>query len=266
MTTDYLTPDDVASKLQVSRQVVYNWINDGRLRAVKAGRNVRIPRDAFEAFLQPIHASDFSTNGIEPERFLGRDRFTAAAQAAIEAAGNEVLTRQHLQAEVEHTLWALMQSADGIGQQVLQQMGIDPQRVVQQLDEALAKLPSDPNLPKPRAMVGVAANVPPILERAEQLASEVPDLQIDTTHILLAICEQADSVSAQILYSFGVTPERLQLALMDVYAARRAAAPPAGSHRSADEQQRIEQQLTRIETELAAIRAMLTRPGSSDTH
>lgn len=42
MTTDYLTPDDVASHLQVSRQVVYNWINDGRLRAVKAGRTLRI--------------------------------------------------------------------------------------------------------------------------------------------------------------------------------------------------------------------------------
>ena len=70
MSTDYLTPDDVASHLQVSRQVVYNWINDGRLRAVKAGRTLRIPHYALEAFLQPVHAGDISTGGVEPDRGL----------------------------------------------------------------------------------------------------------------------------------------------------------------------------------------------------
>src|SRR5690349_21421162 len=144
MSTDYLTPDDVASRLQVSRQVVYNWINDGRLRAVKAGRTLRIPDSALEAFLQPVHAGDISTGGIEPEGSLRFDRFTAAAQAAAEAAGGEVRRRQHLQIEVEHLLWALLQPADGIVQQALQQLGIDSQSVMQQLDQSLARLPNDP--------------------------------------------------------------------------------------------------------------------------
>ena len=43
MNTNYLTPDEVASRLQVSRQVVYHWINEGRLIAVKAGRILRVP-------------------------------------------------------------------------------------------------------------------------------------------------------------------------------------------------------------------------------
>ncbi|HZM23551.1 MAG TPA: helix-turn-helix domain-containing protein, partial [Anaerolineales bacterium] len=76
MTTDYLTPDEVASHLQVSRQVVYNWINDGRLRAVKAGRTLRIPHYALDAFLQPVHAGDISTGDIEPEGSMHFDRFT----------------------------------------------------------------------------------------------------------------------------------------------------------------------------------------------
>jgi excisionase family DNA binding protein len=265
MASDYLTPDDVASHLKVSRQVVYNWINDGRLRAVKAGRTLRIPQYALEAFLQPVHAGDISAGGVEPEPRFHRDRFTPAAQAAIEAASSEVRRRQHIQAEVEHTLWALVQPADGIVPQALRQLGVDPQQVAQQLDQALAKLPSDPTLPDSRPMLAIAPRLGPIMARMEELASQLPDLQIDASHIFLAICEEADGVSAQILRSFGVTPERLRLALLDIRAAQQAAAPQPGAHHNTDREQSIEQRLTQIETELAAMRAMLTRPGSSGT-
>ena len=265
MTTDYLTPDEVASQLQVSRQVVYNWINDGRLRAVKAGRTLRIPHYALEAFLQPVHAGDISTGSVEPEPALSFDRFTPAAQEAANEAGNEVHTRQHLEIEVEHVLWALVRQADGIAQQVLQQLGVDPDQLTQQLDQALAKLPNDPTFQHSPHMLAISGRVRMILQRAEELASLLPDLQIDTSHIFLAICEEADGVSAQILHSVGVTPEQLRVALLDVRATHQVAAAQASTHRSADWEQRIEQQLTRIETELAAIRSMLTRPSSSDT-
>ena len=265
MSTDYLTPDDVASHLQVSRQVVYNWINDGRLRAVKAGRTLRIPDSALEAFLQPVHAGDISTGGIEPEGSLRFDRFTPAAQEAANAVFSEVLKRQHIQAEVEHLLWALLQQPDGIVQEVLQQLGIDPDQLTQQLDQALAKLPNEPTFQHSPHHLSISERVRMILQRAEELANLLPDLQIDTSHILQAICEEADGVSAQILQSFGVTPERLQVVLLDLRATHQAAVSPAATQGSPDWEQRIEQQLTRIETELAAIRSMLTRPSSSDT-
>jgi excisionase family DNA binding protein len=258
MATDYLTPDEVASQLQVSRQVVYNWINDGRLRAVKAGRTLRIPHYALDAFLQPVHAGDIGNDAIEPEGSLRFDRFTAAAQAVAEAAGSEVRRRQHRQIEVEHQLWALVQEPDGLVQQVFQRLGIDPQRVVQELDKALAELPSDPTFQHSPQMMSIDARVQKVIHRAEELANLRPDLHIDTGHLLQAICEEADGASAQILHAFGVTPERLPGVLLEVRAANPAAAPQAARPRSADWEQRIEQQLSRIETELAAIRSMLT--------
>ena len=262
MTTDYLTPDDVASRLQVSRQVVYNWINDGRLRAVKAGRTLRIPHFALDAFLEPVHSGDISTGSVEPEPSLRFDRFTPAAQAIAAAAGSEVHTRQHIEIEVEHVLWALVQQADGIAQLVLQQLGIAPDQLTQQLDQALVKLPKDPNFPHSPNAVAITARVVKVIQRAEELASLKPDLQIDASHLLQAICEEADGVGAQILHSFGVTPERLRGVLLKVHATQPATAPQAATHSSADWEQRIEQQLTRIETELAAIRAILTRPNT----
>jgi excisionase family DNA binding protein len=264
MTTDYLTPDDVASHLQVSRQVVYNWINDGRLRAVKAGRTLRIPHYALEAFLQPVHAGDIRAGGIEPDSGYQIDRFSAAAQVAFADANSQVRTRQHLQLEVEHLLWALVQQADGSAQRALQQLGIDPDQVTQQLDQALAKLPNDPSFQHSPHSLAVSTRIPKVIERAEELASQLPDLQIDTSHLLQAICEEADGVSAQMLLSFGVTPQRLWVVLLDVRAIHQpAAAQPAADDR-ADWEQRIEQQLARIETELAAIRSILTQRSSTD--
>ena len=265
MTTDYLTPDEVASQLQVSRQVVYNWINDGRLRAVKAGRTLRIPHYALDAFLQPVHAGDISTDGIEPEGALHVSRFTPAVQAVAEAAASEVRRRQHLQIEVEHQLWALVQQTDGIMQQVLQKLGINPQQVLQQLDQVLSKLPSDPTFQYSPQMMAIDVRVQKVIQRAEELANLRPDLQIDTSHLLMAICAEPDGVSAQVLQSFGITPERLQTVLFDLRATQQAGTPPAPAARGTDWEQRVEQQLTRIESELAAIRSLLTRPNSSNT-
>jgi len=83
-------------------------------------------------------------------------------------------------------------------------------------------------------------------------------LRIDTSHLLQAICEEADGVNAQIPHSFGVTPERLRVVLIDVRDTHHIHAPQAAEHDRPDWEQRIEQQLARIETELAMIRSMLT--------
>ena len=263
MATEYLTPDEVASSLQVSRQVVYNWINDGRLRAVKAGRTLRIPHYALEAFLQPVHAGDISTDGFEPDNFLPVERFTPAAQAATVGVMSEVGTRHHIQAEVEHLLWVLLHQDEGIVPQVLQRLGVDPHQVAQQLEQALANLPNDPTFQHSPERLAISPRILNVLKRAEELASLLPDLQIDTSHIFQAISEEPDGASAQILHSFGVTPERVRIALSEMPATHQVAASREAANDRAAWEQRIEQQLTRIETELAAIRSMLAQPGSN---
>ena len=104
-----------------------------------------------------------------------------------------------------------------------------------------------------------------MIQRAEELASLLPDLQIDTSHLLQAICDEADGVSAQLLHSFGVTPERLRGVLLQIHATHQAETPQAAGHGQGEWEQQIEQQLARIETELAAIRAMLNQRTSTNT-
>jgi len=51
---EYLTPDQIAEILQVTRRTVYTWIETGALKAVKAGTRIRISREDLNTFLEPV--------------------------------------------------------------------------------------------------------------------------------------------------------------------------------------------------------------------
>jgi len=51
---EFLTPEQVADALQVTRRTVYTWIETGALKAVKAGARIRIRREDLDAFLEPV--------------------------------------------------------------------------------------------------------------------------------------------------------------------------------------------------------------------
>ena len=50
--SEYLTPAQVAEELQVTRRTVYQWLLDGKLRGLKAGKGWRITREAVNKFLE----------------------------------------------------------------------------------------------------------------------------------------------------------------------------------------------------------------------
>ncbi len=51
--TDYLTPQEVAARLRVSRRTVYNWIKDGHLGADRAGPKLWLVSHAqLDAFMK----------------------------------------------------------------------------------------------------------------------------------------------------------------------------------------------------------------------
>ncbi len=52
MADRFYTPDELAGMLKVTRQAVYNWIQQGRMEAVRIGRTVRIPAEEVERLLR----------------------------------------------------------------------------------------------------------------------------------------------------------------------------------------------------------------------
>lgn len=50
--TPFITVKETCSLLKISRQTVYEWMKSGKLKAVKAGRLVRIRREDLDSFLK----------------------------------------------------------------------------------------------------------------------------------------------------------------------------------------------------------------------
>jgi len=48
----YYTPEEVANLIKVSRKTIYNWIQEGRLKAVKIGHFWRISESELNRLLK----------------------------------------------------------------------------------------------------------------------------------------------------------------------------------------------------------------------
>lgn len=63
---EYFTVKEIADRLRVTRQAVYDWIREGRLRAVKVGNRTRIPGSAVAEFIQPVKPGE-PLEGLDEE-------------------------------------------------------------------------------------------------------------------------------------------------------------------------------------------------------
>lgn len=52
------TVQEIAKHFRISRQAVYDWIHDGKLRAVRIGERVRVPESALRDFVRPIEPGE----------------------------------------------------------------------------------------------------------------------------------------------------------------------------------------------------------------
>ncbi|WP_062381745.1 helix-turn-helix domain-containing protein [Demequina pelophila] len=50
--TSFMTVNEVAQMVRVSRMTVYRWIHAGELPAVRFGRSFRVPQQAVEHFME----------------------------------------------------------------------------------------------------------------------------------------------------------------------------------------------------------------------
>ena len=48
----FLTPQQFADRLSISRWTVYAWISEGRIKSVKIGRLVRVPESEVDRIVQ----------------------------------------------------------------------------------------------------------------------------------------------------------------------------------------------------------------------
>jgi excisionase family DNA binding protein len=52
MPREFYTPEQLAELLQVSKPAIYKWAQEGRIKAVRIGRTVRIPATEVERLVR----------------------------------------------------------------------------------------------------------------------------------------------------------------------------------------------------------------------
>ena len=58
MPREFYTPEQLAELLQVSKPAIYKWAQEGRIKAVRIGRTVRIPAAEVERLVRGSDKAD----------------------------------------------------------------------------------------------------------------------------------------------------------------------------------------------------------------
>jgi len=146
------------------------------------------------------------------------DKFTLKAQEAVQRA-NE-LASEHGNPELLplHFLAALLEDKEGIVSPVLEKIGIGPQAVLNEIYEAIERLPKISGAAA-QASLSQAANQ--LLDQAFKEADTFKDEYVSTEHLLLAATQLKRDPAQEILAQHGATHDAILKALTAVRGSQR---------------------------------------------
>jgi ATP-dependent Clp protease ATP-binding subunit ClpB len=146
------------------------------------------------------------------------DKFTLKAQEAVQR-GNE-LASEHGNPELLplHLLAALLEDTEGIVPPVLEKIGVGPQSVLNEIYQAIERLPKVSGA-SAQAALSQAANQ--LLDRAFKEADNFKDEYVSTEHLLLAATDLKRDPAQEILTRAGATHDAVLKALTAVRGSQR---------------------------------------------
>ena len=146
------------------------------------------------------------------------NKYTEKAQQAILQAQELASGYNHSQIDPEHILLALVRQQDGVVPQVLNKMGVPPQRFESGLTAVLGRRARAYG---PTVQIGLSREAVELLSRAEAEASTMRDEFVSTEHILLAAAGERTGDVARLLQELGITHERILRALTEIRGSQR---------------------------------------------
>ena len=148
------------------------------------------------------------------------ERYTPQAQEALGLAVGVAETLNHGYVGTEHLLIGLLQEGTGVAGKVLEENGVEEDRVIELVSQLIAPNPTvqtaDRTAYTPRARR--------VIENSYREAVRFKAAQIGTEHILIAMLREGDCVASRLLNTIGVNIQKLYI---DLLAAMGEDAPAA---------------------------------------
>jgi ATP-dependent Clp protease ATP-binding subunit ClpC len=159
------------------------------------------------------------------------DQFTEKAQEAISLAQQSLSVFHHNQLDAEHILYGLLKQAGGLASQALQMMGVNPQAVLKDVEEALEKSPKVyyETAGGAEAQIYITPRSKRIFDVALSEANRLQDEYVGSEHLLIALSEEREGPVSRIMAQHGITKEKLYGVLKQIRGGQRVTDPGAES-------------------------------------
>ncbi|MFD0910044.1 ATP-dependent chaperone ClpB [Ruegeria arenilitoris] len=146
------------------------------------------------------------------------NKFTERARGFVQAAQTIALREGHQRLAPEHMLKALMDDDQGLASNLIKRAGGAPERVVEALDVALAKIPK---VSGDAGQVYLDGQTAKVLDEAEKIAKKAGDSFVPVERVLMALCI-VKSKAKEALEAGAVSAQKLNEAINDIRKGRTA--------------------------------------------
>jgi len=147
------------------------------------------------------------------------NKLTLKAQEALQEAKSIAERKHHQQIDLEHLLLALLAQKDGIVIPILQKLGANLDLIHSQLENELNRIPQVTG--RGAGQVYLSGRVNDILNAAWKEAEALTDEYLSTEHLLIAIADEKQGASYQILQRNGVTKDAIFRVLQEIRGSQR---------------------------------------------
>ena len=141
------------------------------------------------------------------------EKYTQNAQQAVIDSQNIASSMGHQMVDGEHVHLALLKQNDGLIPKLLKSMGVNVEKITQDVQAEVDKLPKVTG--SADTMYGTR-RFNNIFVNAEKMAEQFTDEYVSVEHIYLALLAENGTPSARIFNKYGVTREKFLQALNSV--------------------------------------------------
>jgi ATP-dependent Clp protease ATP-binding subunit ClpB len=145
------------------------------------------------------------------------ERLTLRSQEALHDAQTKALRFGHTEVDGEHLLLALLDQADGLVPRLLQQVGVDPERLKADVEADLRRRPRVSGPGASPGQVLVTQRLGRLLDAAGQEAERLEDDYVSVEHLIVALLDEGSATAAgRRLAEHGVTRDGFLQALISI--------------------------------------------------
>jgi excisionase family DNA binding protein len=203
-TLDFRDPEWVAEQLNIDKNAVYRYLNEGYLPGIQLGRKWLISESSLVEFLKAEQRRQTQERraAVENQGFtLGTERMRRALNSARERARD----RNHNYIGTEHLLWALATDGTCLAAGVLDERGVDREALLAEIDR-IVPAGTEPVTGE----IGLTPRGKKALDLAVRQAGALNHSYVGTEHLLLGLIEEGDGISARILRGLNLSLDSLR--------------------------------------------------------